>query len=311
MKIPFLTSADLKNAMSGVDLALDIENIKSSLDRVPNDLVEVIGLSVYNEMMLHYETPKEVNTEVWDELVILCQKAMFPMALYKHFIWLQIRVSNSGITTTKNSNETTAYKYQTDEAKDSLLDTWGDFVSQIIDHLNANKDVIPVWTATAQYAAQTSALFTGYRDFCRVANIRPADAAFYIRIADLLTDIASDEIKPTLDITTMAATDPKFRKAQKFAAFRALSLAAIQFDISVMPAPMRRVMLNEMNGKNGQEFDYVKGKLAGHYKQEAEAWMQKLTNDILADEVSANSEIVEKVITKTVYAATDKAVGIC
>ena len=120
MKVPFNTSEELKSAMSGVDLRIDLENIASSLARIPNDLIEIIGKSVYDEMMKHYETPKTENTEIWDELVKLCQKAMFPMALYKHFIWLQIRVSNGGVTTFKGTDETTAYKYQTDEAKESL-----------------------------------------------------------------------------------------------------------------------------------------------------------------------------------------------
>lgn len=310
MKIPFSTSQDFKNAMSGVDLNLDMENIRSSLNRVPNDLIEIIGLSVYNEMIVHFETPKETDVDVWDELVSLCQKAMFPLALYKHFIWLQIRVSNTGVTTTKNDNETTAYKYQTDEAKESLLDSWGDFVSQIIDHLNANVDVITQWPLTEQYAAQSNSLFKDYREFCRVANIRPADAAYYIRVSDIINDITADEVEPVIDVSELEATDKKLRKAQKFVAFRALSLSAIQFDISAMPKPMRQVMLNEMNGKNAQSFDFVKKNLSGHYKLQAEEWMQKLTNDILADEESASDDL-EKVIDRTVYDSDDKAVGIC
>lgn len=312
MKIPFTTSAELKDAMSGVDLALDLENIKSSLDRVPNDLIEVIGLTVYNEMIAHYTEPKTVDTEVWDELVTLCRKAMFPMALYKHFIWLQVRVSNAGVTTMKGQNETTAYKYQTDEAKESLLDSWGDFVSQIIDHLNASKDVITQWPLTTQYAAQSKKLFSGYRDFCRVANIRPADAAYYIRVSDIINDVTADEVETIIDdISALEATDKKLRKAQKFVMYRVLSLSAIQFDISAMPKPMRQVMINEMNGKNGQSFDYVKGKLSGFYKQEAENWLQKLSNDILADAKSADTEDLDKEMTSTTFTEDDKAVGIC
>ena len=235
---------------------------------------------------------------------------MFPLALYKHFIWLQIRVSNNGVTTTKNDNETTAYKYQTDEAKESLLDSWGDFVTQIIDHLNANEDVITQWPQTDQYAKQRNQLFTGYREFCRAANIRPADAAYYIRFLDMIGDITADEVKPVIDPMDLEADDPKLRKAQKFAAYRALSLSAIQFDISAMPKPMRQVMMNEMNGKNAQSFDFVKKNLSGHYKLQAEEWMQKLTNDILADEESASDDET-KIIDRTVYDADDKVVGIC
>ena len=232
------------------------------------------------------------------------------MALYKHFIWLQLRVSNNGVTTAKNDRETTAYKYQTDEAKENLLDSWGDFVSQVIDFLNANEDVIVEWTQTEQYAGQVNSLFTGYRQFSKVANIRPADAAFYIRICDMLQDITIDEVEPMLEVKLLDSTDKKFRKAQKFVANRALSLSAIQFDVTALPAPVRKTMSNEMSAKSGQEYDYVKVKLSAHYKREAETWLQKLSNDIKADE-KANDTVDSSGITTTVFNKTDKAVGIC
>ena len=310
MKTPFNTSEDLKRAMSGVDLKLDIKNIQSSLDRVPNDLIEIIGLTVYNEMIAHYTTPKITNVAIWDTLVELCQKAMFNLALYKHFIWLQIRVSNGGVTTFKGTDETTAYKYQTDEAKETLLDSWGDFVSQIVDHLNANKDVISAWPLTDQYKAQANQLFTGFREFCKVANISPADAAYYIRVCDLISDITTDEVKPMLKVADLVKTDSKFRKVQKFVAFRTLSLSATQFDVTAMPKPIRQVALNEMNSKNAQSFDFVKGRLSAHYKQEAESWLQKLSDSIKADAVSASGDEY-KAITHTVYLPTDKISGIC
>ncbi len=312
MKVPFNTSEDLKKAMSGVDLKLDIENIQSSLDRVPNDLLEVIGALVYADMIAHFETPKTENVEVWDELVALCQKAIFPMAVYKHFIWLQIRVSNNGITTFSGDKEKTAYRDQRDEAKESLLDAWSDYISQLIDHLNANKDVITNWPTTTQYAAQSNLLFKDFRDFSRIANIRPADAAFYLRISDLINDIATDEVESMLTGTIADLDDSKpiFRKIQKFAMYRAMSLAAVQFDITAMPKPMRQVLLNEMNTKNTQGFDYSKGKLSAHYKTEAETWLRKIADDINAETESANDDDVKE-ITSTTFLSTDKAIGIC
>ena len=310
MKIPFTTSEEMKRAMSGLDLSLDLDNIQSSLSRVPNDLIEVIGLPVYNEMISHYTTPKTENAAVWDTLVELCQKAMLPLALYKHFIWLQIRVSNNAITTYKGDSETTAYKYQTDEAKESLLDSWGDFVSLLVEHLNANKDVITQWPLTEQYAAQKNSVFTCYREFCRLVNIRPADAAFYIRVSDLVQDVTDDELSTIIEVSNLEKTDSKFRKAQKFVAYRAMSLATTQFDPTALPAPVRRSIINEMNGKSGQEFDFAKQKLAAFFKQEAAAWLEKLSQDILADDESASDSDV-KTITTTTFSSTDKGVGLC
>lgn len=311
MKTPFKTSEDLKKSLSGIDLKFDIENIQSSLDRVPNDLLEVVGYNVYNDMISHFESPKTDNTDIWDELVSLCQKAMLPMAIYKHFIWLQLRVSNKGVTTYKGDDETTAYRYQTDEAKEALLDAWSDYVSQIIDHLNSNKDIITNWPLSDQYTAQSSSLFKDFREFSKIANIRPADAAFFLRISDMLLDIASDEVTSMLGpIADLDDESSKFRKAQKYTAFRAMSLSAVQFDISAMPKPMRQVLINEMNAKNNQGFDFAKKNLAGYYKTEAEAWLKKISDDINAESASESTEEI-KHVSPINYSDNDKAVGIC
>ncbi|MBV5334183.1 MAG: hypothetical protein JZU49_00065 [Sulfuricurvum sp.] len=188
------------------------------------------------------------------------------------------------------------------------MDTWGDFISQIIDHLNGSKDVITHWPDTDQYKAQANQLFTGFREFSKVANISPADAAYYIRVCDLINDITADEVEPMLKVADLEKTDSKFRKVQKFVAFRVLSISATQFDVTAMPKPIRQVALNEMNSKNAQSFDFIKGKLSAHYKAEAESWLQKLSDSINADTASA-SDTPE--ITRTVYSSTDKIAGIC
>ena len=91
-------------------------------------------------------------------------------------------------------------------------------------------------------------------------------------------------------------------------AFRVLSLSAKQFDVAAMPKPMRHVAINEMNSKNSQEFDYVKSKLADHYAREADAWLQKLTDDVNS---AKNLAAGEASVTRTVFNNDDKVAGIC
>lgn len=154
-KYPFQTGEDLKKAASQVNLNFDIDNIQSSLALAANDLKDVVSQAVWDKMIDYYNSGN-YNPEgdsVNDKLVNAFLAPLANMAVWHHFIWLQLNISNSGITVTKSDHETAAYKYQTDEAKQKLLQSAWVETSNLIDFLNANATVWTPWAAKTAYKA--------------------------------------------------------------------------------------------------------------------------------------------------------------
>jgi hypothetical protein len=152
-KYPFTTGEDLKAAASQVNLNFDIANIQSSLSLAANDLKDVVGDEVYAAMLTFYNegTFNPTGATLGDKLVNAFRPALANLALYHHFIWLQLQISNSGINVAKGENVTSAYKYQTDEAKDKLLQTAWIETNNLINVLNAEATPWKAWAPATAY----------------------------------------------------------------------------------------------------------------------------------------------------------------
>jgi len=176
-KYPFQTGEEIKSVASQIDISFDIENIDSSLILAANELKDIISKDIWDLMLTHYnsenynvdppaEPPAEPEEEpidysLLDELVWKIQPALANLAFYHHFIWLMLRISNNSVTVMKGENETTAYKYQTDEAKEKLLEVTWVHINDLIDFLNDNATA---WTDFAATTAYTKAALVRYSD---------------------------------------------------------------------------------------------------------------------------------------------------
>lgn len=155
----FKTGNEIKNYISGLDAALDIKNIASGLQMAAADVLDVVSPEVYKLFIAHAESEDFDVTDESDpkkialnKLVHLLRVPVAGLGLFHHFIWFAIRVSNSGITTTKSNNETAAYKYQTDEAKRSLLQRAYAGISEVIDFLTENAEKHGSFTPDTAFA---------------------------------------------------------------------------------------------------------------------------------------------------------------
>ncbi len=166
-KYPFKDSEELKEVISHIDIAFDLENIHSSMLLAANDMKDIISREVWDLMINHYNSANYgaeeegegegegedfiPSHEQLDKLVHLVQPALANLCLYHHFIWLQLRISNNSVTVIKGENETAAFKYQTDEAKDKLLLTAWIQINDIIDFLEDNATAFTEWEASTTY----------------------------------------------------------------------------------------------------------------------------------------------------------------
>jgi hypothetical protein len=168
-KYPFATSEELKGVISHIDISFELENIHSSLLLAANEMKDIIGKDLWDLMINHYnsdnyeaepegegegeeeEEEPIPSYEQLDELVHLVQPALANFTMYHHFIWLQLRISNNSVTVIKGENETAAFKYQTDEAKDKLLLTAWVQINDLIDYLNEEATEWTEWEGETEY----------------------------------------------------------------------------------------------------------------------------------------------------------------
>ena len=280
VKHPFSTG--MKKYISGVDSTLDIENFESSALLAANDVKEIISPAMYDAIISNMNTPPQENIAEWTEVLELLRYAMAPFTLYKHFIWLQLRVSNNSITTYKSQDETTAFKYQTDEGKESLLNFYAASLKELIDYLETKKDLFTAWSNCTQRTEVQALLIKDYREFDRVFN-GEGDAAFFYRSRHIQKEIQDDELKQHVGAITAETPEATKNKLKRALVYFTLARCIVEWDYTFLPAPIKRTINNEHSLKSGKEIDNVKERVSAKFRNMGESWLQKIDLKIEAD----------------------------
>ena len=192
--LPFKDFAtECKPYLSGVDVAYDIENIKSALELAQDFLIDNISEDIYELAIKHYEsgvfnTPNQQNPVLlrYDRLTKYVQAAIVNFGFYYNIDFNAVRISNAGITRKDEDGEKTAYKYQVDNLKDSLLKIAHLRMNKLIEHLNGEKTYYTIWAAESSYNIDDKIYINDKFYNCNTAHTSSIDFA---------TDIANwDEI---------------------------------------------------------------------------------------------------------------------
>jgi len=287
IKLPFTPTVSLKNYVSGIDVTLKLENINSSMIVAANDIREIISPEMYDDIIDKMTTPPtdEDEAKKYAEVLELLRFAIVPLALYHHFIWLQIRVSPNSITTYKTDKETTAFKYQTDEARESLLISYGLFTKELIDSLDSDKETFTAWAESPQSTAFNNLLIKTYRDFDNCFQTE-GNAAFFIR-SRVFQQEAYDEINAHIKIKTILdATTPDpvmISKLKRALAYITVSRAISEWDNYYLPSTLRRNMANDASNNPRLTSEDVKDKLSFKYRNMAESVLRGMDIKTKAD----------------------------
>lgn len=299
IKHPFTNG--IKPYISGTDATLNIVNFADSAILAANDICQIIGDATYNAIVDKITTPALTNTDKWNEVLERLRFALAPLTLYHHFIFLQIRVSNNGITTYKSTDETTAYKYQTDEAKESLLTRHGAFLKELLDYLELENELFTTWKDSTQRTAINTSLIKSYREFDTFYNTQ-GDAAFFVRSATLRNEIQAEELKSF--IGTFEGLDEAIKtKLKRALAYLTLYRALTEWDYYMLPSPLKRTINNELSLKNGREIDTIKNNIAGKYKNLAESILTGIATQKEADKQATEAPTLDVKVNS--YLATD------
>ncbi|MDZ4058700.1 MAG: DUF6712 family protein, partial [Bacteroidales bacterium] len=264
IKIPFnpgTFSHETKDLVSGVNLTYQYDNIKSRLVQTGVALSKALGKETYEKLV-------EINTlDSEEELLALdyLKRAMLNFSFYHHLIFIAVRISNDGVTTKKTDEETTAFKYQTDEVKISLVESAWFWMDQLYDLLNTHPNRFSEWQVST-HKKQLDSLYVTTDDFRYIFGVESTH--FFVSSMPLIRKTIEEDIAARVDLDEVKILEAdtsavKVLKNEisalikKAIVYRSLSLACKLYSYYELPAPLRRSADDELHKGTSSE-EYVK-----------------------------------------------------
>lgn len=277
---PFQNTAELKTVFSEIYVSTDFDSLKSSFVLAADEIKDVISDAMWDKMLLHYNSGDYGKTDTEEQirlnkLVDLTRIPFANFAIFHHFIWLTINVKDNSVTVVKSDSETTAYKYQTDEAKQKLLQTAWLGINNLIDFLDTEKANFSDWTDSDQYKELQEIIFDDHKDFNKNYGIDKS-ALFYIKVRSIILLIQEEEILPRIEGKISEIEDSILKiKIKRAVAFRTMARACLQLDYFNLPGSIRRSIDNEMTKKNtAKQSEFVQQKLSEVLDNQADSYMR-------------------------------------
>ena len=278
---PETFSTESKELVSGVNLSYQYDNIKSRLTQTAVAMQKALGLKTYEKIVSFSTAVDPSNTEKLS--LDFLKRAMLNFSYYHHLIFIAVRISNDGVTTKKANDETTAFKYQTDELKISLVESAWFWMDQLYELLNTNAEAFTDWQESDQ-KKQLKALLVEPADFAYTFGID--SFYFFVLCMPLIRKVIEEDITGRVKMSEIAIadTDSEAAKAikteiylliKKAIVYRTLSLACKLYSFYELPSPLRKSADNEIHKGQTTE-DYVKNSLAGMLSNNADSMLQKL-----------------------------------
>ena len=283
IRIPFRREGfakEMKPKISGANLSLEYDNIESSLMKTGADLANILPQPLIDRLVNNYlaGNPPEPDATATDYL----QRAMLHFALYEHLIFIITRISNDGVTIKKNDDETTAFKYQTDELRNKLITTAWFWMNLLIRFLNDHLADFPEWDGSPQKLAFDE-LPVDLADFNRWVGVQLAGGEFFILcvgwiIREVWLDCVCSRFEKPVKTDAIA----------RAVCYDVMGRAIERLAYSALPEPIRIDIDNEM-GKNhrAQADRFIKENVAKSFIHKAQTYWNAVDLDIKRTEMAA------------------------
>ncbi|NDV45805.1 hypothetical protein D0T49_01910 [Paludibacter sp. 221] len=286
IKVPFNPenfASEMKPKISGNNLSLEYFNIESSLYKVAVQIPKTISQALYNRLIDKFEAG---NIQEHDKTAIdYLQRAMLHFTIYEHEVYLMLRISNDGITTKKNEDETTAFKYQTDMLNDNLITTAWFWMNQLIQYLNDHLYDFPEWKNSDQ-KKENDELPVNLTDFNKWVGVETTGGEYFMIYAGwIIREVWLDFVKSRFKepVKTDAIT--------RAVCYQVMGFACQRLAYSCLPSPIRRDIDNEM-GKNhkAQADKDIREHVAGKFLQKAETYWKAVDLEIKKEAIAEQNK---------------------
>ncbi len=271
IKLPFTSlsfTTDIKKYISGVNVSFDFENIESFIIKAAAEIQKIIGTSIYNTILEYKDSQDEVKKEILESL----KRALLHLGFYHGNIFIAVKIGNDGITTKKNNDETTAFKYQTDELKYSLVETAWFWLSLVIENLD--KANIEAWN-NSDIRKSIKNMIVSPDDMAYIAGIN--STYFFWKISPIIRRIIDKEINNRIsdNMLTPSESDSADIKKLKDSLKLRIKEAVIHKSIAIsvkslsqyeIPEPLRKNPDNELT-KEVQNEESFRNRVSAFYDQ--------------------------------------------
>lgn len=306
IQIPFNPenfSEEIKGIISGVDATISFDSMKSSIFKASKEVVNIIGQSAYNKICDWYKESTDNSTQI--EAVNALRFAIINFAMYENLIFLTVRIANDGVFTKKNDNEVTAFKYQTNEIKESLINSAWFYMDLLISNINSLQDFFEWQSSTNK--KEIDSLPIGSSDFSYYSGIN--SISFFYKCNFLIRKVTEEEINNRIKIDELAilSNDSVQLKAAKNKSLsfirkaiveKTLAVATMTFSAQELPSPIKDRLDTELTKSSSSE-DFYKKELSRYFEKEYEKTIAKLDASIKNLENimhSKNNPIVSEIV---------------
>lgn len=280
IQIPFNRenfSEEAKNRLSGINVTLEYDNIESALFQASLRISEMLGTGTYKTILAAYTDAGSTNPYTVEALDYL-QRIILHQAIYSNLIFLIVRIGNDGITTKKNNDETTIFKYQQDELANTLINTAWFWTGKLIELLNSDAGTFPEW-ATSEQKQELDTLPVGINDFRRWAGID--NLFFLIRTRWIIREVWMDRVEARLK---NSVADNLKEKVSRAVVYSVMQLACERMAYSDLPENIRKDIDNEQSKTNKDKAETrVREQVSLQFADKAKRYWDDIDRELSAD----------------------------
>ena len=279
IQIPFTRdtfSDEAKNRLSGINVNLEYDNIESALFQSGLQISEIIGAAVYQFILKGYLKTPETAPRIAEAIDYL-QRIILHQAIHSNLIFLIVRIGNDGITTKKNNDETTIFKYQQDELANTLINTAWFWTGKLIELLDANTEIFSDW-ATSDQKKELDALPIGIADFQKWAGIN--NLYFLIRTRWIIREVWMDRVEARIQSNLFGSLKEKISRA---VVYSVMQLACERLAYSDLPESVRKDIDNEQSKTNRDKAEtHVREQVALQFADKAQRYWEDIDRELTA-----------------------------
>lgn len=278
IQIPFTRdnfADEAKARISGINTTLEFDNIESGLLKAAHLIADTIGEQTYSKIVKAYPDPDIAALE-------FLQRSLLHWAMNEHLIYLIVRIGNDGITTKKNNDETTIYKYQQDELANNLINTAWFWMGKLIDVLNQELENFEEW-ANSEQKKDLDELPISVQDFNRWLGIN--NLYFMIRVRWIIREVWMDHVESRFGEQVHETLRDKVIRA---VVYSVMALACKRLAYADLPESVRKDIDNEQSKTNKDKAEtHIRESVARQFEDQALRYWNDLD---LAIQVSKKSE---------------------